>query len=263
MKEESKAPKLFSFGVSLLVTIAASVVIIGHAFNVLTDISILVAVVSSAGPLLVDWVQYASSWWSTNEKHDKGVIFTSYGVSVVLLFVMLGSGGLVVADYAFRQAETVQVGQQFDKAKSDASLKQSEDDAIKRRELEDERQFGQTVAQWKAAGFSETFIRQRMRERARAQLSAQAPLFFAPAMPKIEQPDGAQAPIERRFMRLVHQYATIWVFILPPLAAAVGYALLKLVLIWPGGAGLAATSDGRPALSTDETTDDPKESPRP
>lgn len=210
---------VFVMGAAVLLTLATSLIVIGHYWQMLSGIW-LIAIL---GVLLPDWVSFWGSKWYAAEDEDRRVKFTAFVVTFLMAVTMtLNAGAILATRYdndqlAAREARTAEGAKGIETAKQTGNV-----EAINAR--------ARQIQQMKAAGMSERTIREVMR--AEATRDSTVALSAAPAKPQAETEGGyvSQVPAP------IKAYMGFWVYIVPFLIGLVGKFALGAAIALPGGA---------------------------
>ena len=240
---------VFVMGAAVLLTLATSLIVAAHYWEMLSGIW-LIAIV---GLLLPDWVSLWGSKWYAAEDEDRRVKVTALVVAFVMAVTMTLNAGAVLA-VKYEDGKLKEVAERKDKAaQATEQTKQTGNvDAINAR--------AQQVQRMKAAGMSERTIRQFLKDEAdrdkAKSLSGDGVAITEANREAIEFKPLVPEPIRK--------YMAFWVYIVPFLIGLFGKFALGAAIALPGGAEFGQPTKkhpagfAQPAATAARTEKDPK-----
>lgn len=203
--------KVFSMGAAILLVFATELLVAYHYFTTLTGWSRAALI----GLAIVAWIIFWSTRWASNPMGDARVKYTAFIVATAVSGIMVFNGAIVIADMTLEKR-----------------IEQADKSAIARMEAR-----GKINAELKKAGGTWRDI----------QAAAEAEKDHRSLAAQLDNPD--QDEID--WYKWVKGYMSLYIFLVPILAAVIGKATLLGVIMLPGGAnGYLPSSASRPAPSS-------------
>lgn len=201
--------KVFSMGAAILLVFATELLVAYHYFTTLSGWSRAALI----GLAIVAWVIFWSTRWASNPMGDVRVKYTAFIVATAVSGIMVFNGAMVIADMTLERR-----------------IERADKSAIARMEAR-----GKMNAELKKAGGTWRDI----------QAAAQAEKNDRSLAAQLDNPD--QDEID--WYKWVKGYMSLYIFLVPILAAVLGKATLLGVIMLPGGASgfLPSSTPSRPS----------------
>ncbi len=208
--DSKKQVMVFAMGATALLTLATSVIVGAHYWEMLSGIW-LIAIV---GLLLPDWVAYWSTYWYAKAGQDQRVkvaaMITAFGMALTMI---LNAGAVLAVSWDNKEKAGFQ---EATAGRKNAAASDRADD----------------VARMKAVGVSDRAIQSYLRaesEREKRQALQRKDKG------KEAAPD-AEAVYVSKVPEPIQRYMVFWVYIVPFLVGLIGKAIVVASIALPGGA---------------------------